>query len=131
MALNAPLPDLNIKMEASGFYQGFSKLVTIGSKVSIGALILWAVVQPETAGEILKNNRITIDFKTPALGICMSWRSALLCVWQWRFGLLQGAFASGVKTAILSLQVLYDVWGWDRYWNADLCHRRANLSLCQ
>ena len=46
MALNAPLPDLNIKMEASGFYQGFSKLVTIGSKVSIGALILWAVVQP-------------------------------------------------------------------------------------
>ena len=64
MALNAPLPDLNIKMEASGFYQGFSKLVTIGSKVSIGALILWAVVQPETAGEIVKNIRSTIDVKT-------------------------------------------------------------------
>ena len=32
--------------------------------MSIGALILWAVVQPETAGEIVKNIRSTIDVKT-------------------------------------------------------------------
>jgi choline-glycine betaine transporter len=32
--------------------------------VSIGALILWAVVQPETAGEVLKNIRSTNDAKT-------------------------------------------------------------------
>ena len=64
MALNAPLLDSNIKTEASGFYQGFSKFVTIGSKVSIGALILWAVAQSEIVGEVLKTLRSTIDAKT-------------------------------------------------------------------
>ena len=54
MAIKEPLLDLNIETEKSGFYQGFSKFVTVGSKISIGALILWAVTQPETAGEDLK-----------------------------------------------------------------------------
>ncbi|MDG1787071.1 MAG: hypothetical protein P8H37_00235 [Paracoccaceae bacterium] len=41
MAIKEPLLDLNIETEKSGFYQGFSKFVTVGSKISIGALILW------------------------------------------------------------------------------------------
>ena len=45
-------------------YQGFSKFVTVGSKVSIGALILWAVTQPENAGEVLKAIRGSIDNNT-------------------------------------------------------------------
>ena len=38
--------------------------MTVGSKVSIGALILWAVTQPETAGEVLKAIRGSIDNNT-------------------------------------------------------------------
>ena len=64
MAIKEPLLDLNIETEKSGFYQGFSKFVTVGSKISIGALILWAVTQPETAGEVLKAVRSSIDNNT-------------------------------------------------------------------
>ena len=64
MAIKEPLLNLNIETETSGFYQGFSKFVTVGSKVSIGALILWAVTQPETAGEVLKAIRGSIDNNT-------------------------------------------------------------------
>ena len=64
MAIKEPLLDLNIETEKSGFYQRFSKFVTVGSKISIGALILWAVTQPETAGEVLKAVRSSIDNNT-------------------------------------------------------------------
>jgi choline-glycine betaine transporter len=64
MAIKEPLLDLNIETEKSGFYQCFSKFVTVGSKISIGALILWAVTQPETAGEVLKAVRSSIDNNT-------------------------------------------------------------------
>lgn len=66
MSLRPPITDLNIPTESSGFYQGFSKFVAIGSKISIGALILWAVAFPENAGAILKNVRSTIDANTGA-----------------------------------------------------------------
>ena len=55
---------LNIETEKSGFHQGFSKFVAVDSKLSIGALILWAVTQPETAGEVLKAIRGSIDNNT-------------------------------------------------------------------
>ena len=64
MTIKDPLLDLNIVTETSGFYQGFSKFVTVGSKISIGALILWAVTQPETAGQVLKAVRSSIDSNT-------------------------------------------------------------------
>ena len=54
MAIKEPLLNLNIETKTSEFYQGFFKFVTVGSKRSIRALILWAVTQPETAGEVLK-----------------------------------------------------------------------------
>ena len=40
MAIQPPLTDLDIPTANSGFYEGFSKFVAIGSKLSIGALIL-------------------------------------------------------------------------------------------
>ena len=66
MALQPPITDLDIKTATSGFYDGFSKFVAIGSKLSIGALIVWAVAFPEAAGEVLKGIRSTIDANTGA-----------------------------------------------------------------
>lgn len=53
MPQSAPLPNIHIHTADSGFYHGFSKIVSIVSKSLIGALILWAVVFPEHAGHIL------------------------------------------------------------------------------
>ncbi|MCO4848446.1 MAG: BCCT family transporter [Yoonia sp.] len=64
MAMKPPLTDLDITTASSGFYEGFSKFVSIGSKVSIGALIVWAIAFPEGAGAVLKSIRDTIDANT-------------------------------------------------------------------
>lgn len=47
----------NIRIETakSGFYKGFNQSVTIGSKVLIMSLALWAMVFPEQAGEVLSS----------------------------------------------------------------------------
>lgn len=44
---------LTIKTSSNGFYQGFNKTVTIGSKLIIGALVLWTAIYPSQASEIL------------------------------------------------------------------------------
>lgn len=49
-----PLMDLPIKTADSGFYDGFSKTVTLTGKVLIAALVVWAVAFPDNAGRILK-----------------------------------------------------------------------------
>jgi choline/carnitine/betaine transport len=64
MAVKQPLKDLNIKTEDQGFYEGFSKFVTVGSKLAIGALIVWAVAFPEAAGGVLTSIRGVIDANT-------------------------------------------------------------------
>ena len=61
MSMKPPITDLDIKTESSGFYEGFSKFVTVGSKASIGMLIFWAIVFQESAGNALKALRATID----------------------------------------------------------------------
>jgi len=58
------LSHLDIHTEKTGFYSGFSKYVAVGSKVVIGALILWAMVFPEAAGNVLSNIRGFIDANT-------------------------------------------------------------------
>jgi len=58
------LSNLDIHTEKTGFYSGFSKYVAVGSKVVIGALILWAMVFPEAAGNVLSNIRGFIDANT-------------------------------------------------------------------
>ncbi len=48
-----PLIALAIKTASSGFYNGFSKIVTIPAKVIVALIILWAVIFPEQAAEAL------------------------------------------------------------------------------
>lgn len=64
--IEPPLSDLPIKTAEGGFYHGFSKDVTITSKLLVGLLILWAVVFPEQAGGILSgfNSFILTNFAT-------------------------------------------------------------------
>ena len=64
MSIQPPLTELDIETASLGVYEGFSIVVTIRSKVAIGALILWAVVFPEGAGSALKGIRGTIDANT-------------------------------------------------------------------
>jgi len=53
MFLKRPLTHLFIKVSQSGFYRGFSKDVTISAKLLVGALILWAIVFPDNAANVL------------------------------------------------------------------------------
>ncbi len=66
MTISPPLSQLPIATAETGFYKGFSKIVTITSKFIIGLLILWAVVFPENAGAVLKgfNGFILENFAT-------------------------------------------------------------------
>lgn len=47
--------DLAIETADTGFYKGFNHAVTIGSKVLISALVLWAMVFPEQATSLLSS----------------------------------------------------------------------------
>jgi len=53
MALKPPMMELHIPTADSGFYKGFTKIVTISAKLLVGALILWAIAFPEQAGSVL------------------------------------------------------------------------------
>ncbi|TQV79743.1 BCCT family transporter [Denitrobaculum tricleocarpae] len=66
MALKPALTDLPIKTADAGFYRGFSRDVTISSKILIGGLVIWAVAFPEQAGAILNkfNTFILANFAT-------------------------------------------------------------------
>lgn len=48
-----PITNLLIRVSQSGFYQGFSKNVTITAKILVAALILWAIAFPENAANVL------------------------------------------------------------------------------
>lgn len=53
MPIKPPVTELDIQTADSGFYSGFAKDVTITAKLLIGALIIWAVGFPESAGAFL------------------------------------------------------------------------------
>ncbi len=53
MALDPPLKDLDISLAPSGFYKGFNNTVAVASKVIIALIVVWAVINPESAGKIL------------------------------------------------------------------------------
>lgn len=44
---------LPIAVAETGFYQGFNRIVSIGAKLILALLILWAAFRPESAGRIL------------------------------------------------------------------------------
>ena len=64
MAIKPPLRSLPIDTAESGFYTGFNQIVAVGSKILIGALILWAAVWSEQAGNVLKGIRAAVDANT-------------------------------------------------------------------
>lgn len=66
MAKEPPLMDLDIEVADGGFYNGFSKDVTITAKVLIGALVLWAVAFPDSAASVLSglNSFLLASFAT-------------------------------------------------------------------
>jgi choline/carnitine/betaine transport len=51
--MKPPITNLLIRVSQSGFYQGFSKDVTITAKILVGALTLWAIAFPENAASVL------------------------------------------------------------------------------
>ncbi|MFT6906517.1 MAG: choline/glycine/proline betaine transport protein [Oleiphilaceae bacterium] len=53
MNIKPPITDLLIRVSKSGFYRGFSKDVTITSKILVGALIVWAIAFPENSASVL------------------------------------------------------------------------------
>lgn len=53
MAKTPPLMELPIKTAEGGFYDGFSKDVTVTAKILVGALIIWAVAFPDNAASVL------------------------------------------------------------------------------
>ena len=53
MAVKPALTELPIATADSGFYRGFSHIVTICSKVLIGGLVVWAIAFPEQSGAVL------------------------------------------------------------------------------
>lgn len=60
MDLKPPLMDLPIKTADGGFYGGFAKNVAISAKVLIIALILWAMILPESSSTFLGGINDTI-----------------------------------------------------------------------
>jgi len=53
MSLKPAITDLPIETANEGFYKGFSKIVTIVSKLIILGLVIWAVAFPEQSGKVL------------------------------------------------------------------------------
>lgn len=53
MQFKPPITSLPIRVAKSGFYKGFTKDVTITSKIAVGALILWAIAFPAQAASVL------------------------------------------------------------------------------
>ena len=55
MAISAPVTKIKIEVKESGFYEGFNKTVALTSKVLIALIVIWAVSDPERAGQVLKD----------------------------------------------------------------------------
>ncbi len=74
MALRPALTDLPIHTADKGFYKGFSEIVTILSKLTIGGLVVWAIAFPEQSGAVL--NSIN-SFILASFGAWYIWTVAL------------------------------------------------------
>ena len=53
MTVSSPLTELDINLADSGFYKGFNNIVALASKILIALIVIWAVIDPESAGKIL------------------------------------------------------------------------------
>jgi len=55
MSIKKLTDSLTINRADSGFYKGFNQVVTIGSKLLISLLVLWAIIWPQEAAEVLSS----------------------------------------------------------------------------
>jgi choline-glycine betaine transporter len=55
LPISPPLKELNIKLSKGGFYAGFNSLVALASKIIIALIVVWCVVYPEAAGQVLND----------------------------------------------------------------------------
>ena len=53
MPISPPLKELKINLSKDGFYDGFNSLVALSSKIIIALIVLWCVIYPEAAGNVL------------------------------------------------------------------------------
>jgi len=53
LPISPPLKELKIKLSKDGFYDGFNSLVALSSKIIIALIVLWCVIYPEAAGNVL------------------------------------------------------------------------------
>lgn len=77
MSIKPALTSLPISTADTGFYRGFSEIVTITSKVLIGGLVVWAIAFPEQSGAVL--NSIN-KFILSSFGAWYIWTVALFVV---------------------------------------------------
>lgn len=54
MPLPPPLVELKIDKKKSGFYEGFNQTVTVSSKILIALIVIWAAMDPDRAGQVLR-----------------------------------------------------------------------------
>ncbi len=53
MAISKAITNLDVETSSDGFYRGFNQFVTVGAKVLVITLVLWAAMNPESAGNVL------------------------------------------------------------------------------
>ncbi len=55
MAISPPITDLKIDRKKDGFYEGFNQTVALSSKLLVALIVVWAVIDPERAGQVLRD----------------------------------------------------------------------------
>ena len=55
MKIKNAITDLNIPTSEGGFYAGFNQFVTLGAKILVILLVIWAAMDPEGAGSLLSS----------------------------------------------------------------------------
>ncbi|MEH6444770.1 MAG: BCCT family transporter [Oceanospirillaceae bacterium] len=53
MTIKKAITELEVETSSSGFYQGFNQIVTVGAKILVILLVIWAAMNPEGAGSVL------------------------------------------------------------------------------
>ena len=128
MSLKPPFTELEITKEPSGFYKGTSLPIALISKISITALVLWALITPGNASNALSAINGTLlnsfnSFYIVAVGLFCIFSVPLSNFpshWHQTFGRTRR------QTGIFQFfSVFHDVRRWIRCWIDGICNRRA------
>lgn len=58
MKLAPPLTKMTITMQETGFYSGFNQAVVVSSKILLAIIVLWCLVFPEAASDVLNSAKL-------------------------------------------------------------------------